>query len=293
MRPRDLALLLLLGAMWGTAFVFITLGLRSFSPVFLAAIRFDIVAVILAGAALTRARGPRLPRTGAQWAAVGIAAVLNVGAYHAFLFWGQQFTTPGVAAVVVGLNPVLTTAFSRALLPTERLGRGGLLGLVLGVAGVTVLASLKPGPLLDARGIGELAIVAAIASWALGSVLVKRSRHGLDVYAFIAWHSAVGAVLLHGASALFEGDGALAVFDREGVVALLYLAVVASGAGFILYFTLLERVGPIRLNLVSHIAAVFATLAGWAYLHDPVEPRAVGAFVLIAAGFALVARPHR
>jgi drug/metabolite transporter (DMT)-like permease len=59
----------------------------------------------------------------------------------------------------------------------------------------------------------------------------------------------------------------------------------------VIYFTLLERLGPIRSNLVSHVAPVFAFAAGVLVLGSPFEWRAVLAFLLIASGFTLVARP--
>lgn len=290
----NLLLLLLLGALWGTAFMFISLGVdpgRAFRevPVLFAAYRFDIAGLALLGVALWRKADLR-PRSRAQWTAIGIAAVLNVGAYHAFLFWGQRFTTEVVASVIVGLNPVITTAISRALLTDERVGWGGVLGLGLGLSGIVALAALKGGSLLDARGVGELACVAAIASWSLGSILVRRTKHGMDVFSFTAWQMLAGAALLHVTSLVME-RGAQPAWDAPGVVALLYLALVSSAVGFLLYFTLLERVGPIRTNLVSHVAPIFAALAGWVVLATPIEPRAFLAFALIVAGFGLVARP--
>lgn len=287
--PRSLSLLLTLGLLWGTAFMFISVGLRSFSPILFAALRFSITALAVLALAATR-RGRLIPVGGGQWRTVLVASAFNVAGYHALLFWGQQYTTAGIAGVIVGLNPVITTALSRALLPDDRVGPMGVLGLALGVSGVAALAGLKPGALLDARGIGELAIVAAIASWSLGSVLAKRAAHGMEPAVFVSWQSVLGALLLYGSAWALEGGGK-AVFDQEGLVSLLYLAVVASGLGFLLYFTLIERVGPIRVNLVSHVAAVFATLSGWLILGDPLELRAVLAFALIAGGFALVARP--
>jgi drug/metabolite transporter (DMT)-like permease len=289
-RPANLALLAALGAVWGTAFMFISLGLRSFSPLLLAALRFDVSGLTLLAIALALRRGQLAPRGRRQWAAVGIAGLCNVAAYHGFLFWGQQFTTASVAAVIVGLNPVLTTVFSRALLEDERVGTRGLAGLGLGFGGIVLLATLKPGALLDARGLGELAVIAAIASWALGSVLVKRQRHGMDVFAFIAWHSFAGAAVLHGLAWGLEGGGR-AAWDAGGLASLLYLAVLSSGLGFIAYFTLLERVGPIRTNVVSYLAPVGATLAAFAVLGQPFEPRAGLAYAVIALGFWLIARP--
>jgi drug/metabolite transporter (DMT)-like permease len=201
----------------------------------------------------------------------------------------------------VGLNPILTTVASRAFLTDERVGAAGLLGLALGFLGILILASTKPGASLsffgsgdlldlDAARVAMLLALGAIASWSLGSTLVRRTRHGMDVYAFTSWQTLLGAALLHVGAVLFEGGGR-ASWSAEGVVSLLYLAVVSSSIGFVIYFTLLERVGPIRANLVSHVAPVFAALAGFLVLGIALEPRAFLAFLLIAGGFGLVARP--
>lgn len=300
--------------------MFITLGLPSFSPILFAAFRFDIagaaillVAVALAFRRPAPAAGGRFaflaPRGRAQWTAILVAAVLNVGLYHALLFYGQGMRledgtpalSPAVAAVIVGLNPILTTLAARGLLSDERVGLGGLLGLLLGFAGIVTLASTKPGASLDVLGgadlfaldagrVAMLFALGAIASWSLGSTLVRRARHGMDVYGFTAWQMLVGAALLHLGSLVFEGGG-FAVWDANGVVSLLYLAIVSSSVGFVIYFTLLERVGPIRTNLVSHVAPLFAALASYLWLGLGLEARAFLAFVLIAAGFGLVARP--
>src|SRR5213594_538343 len=153
----DLSLLLFLGVLWGTAFVFITVGLESFSPILLVALRFDITALVMFGIAAIRRKGSLLPRGRVQWTAIAIAAVFNITGYHALLFWAQQHTAAGLAAMIVALNP------------------GGL----------------------NLAGISELMIAGAIVSWSLGSVLVKRTRHGMDTFVFIAWQSLAGAGILH------------------------------------------------------------------------------------------------
>jgi drug/metabolite transporter (DMT)-like permease len=286
----DIATLLFLGVLWGTAFVFITVGLKSFSPVLLVALRFDITGLLMLGIAGVRHRGSLRPRGRAQWTAIGIAAVLNVTGYHALLFIGQEHTAAGLAAIIVAMNPVLTTVFSRGLLKDERVGITGAIGLALGLAGIVLIVALSPGG-IAVSGVPELLIAGAIVSWSLGSVLVKRTHHGMDVFAFVAWQSLAGAGILHALSLLIEGGGR-AVFDFWGVVSLLYLAVASSALGFAIYFTLLGRIGPIRLNFVSPIAAAVAAVGGLLALGEPVELRAIGAFVLIAAGLVFVTRPE-
>src|SRR2546428_14108295 len=83
------------------------------------------------------------------------------------------------------------------------------------------------------------------------------------------------------------------LLDFWGVVALLILPVASSALGFAIYFTLLGRIGPIRLNFVSPIAAAVAAVGGLLALGEPVELRAIGAFVLIAAGPRFLSGPGR
>ena len=289
-RAVDLALLVFLGILWGTAFLFITTGLHSFSPLLLVALRFDISGSVLLAIAIVRRKGPLLPRGRRQWTAVAFAAVFNVTGYHALLFSAQGNTDAGIAAIIVGMNPVLTTVFSRALLKDERVGAGGLAALGLGMAGIVLLATLKGGDLFDVKGVSELLIVGAIASWSFGSVLVRRTGHGMDLFAFIAWQSLAGAGILHVSSLALEGGGH-ATFDANGWASLVYLAIVSSALGFAIYFTLLSRIGPIRLNFVSQVAAAVAAVGGVLVFHENPGVRGVAAFALIAVGLVLVTRP--
>jgi hypothetical protein len=65
---------------------------------------------------------------------------------------------------------------------------------------------------------------------------------------------------------------------------------VASAIGFLVYFDLLERLGPIEINLVSYVAPVFAALTGWAFLGELPTVYTVVGFVVIFAGFLLLKR---
>lgn len=283
-------MLIVLGVTWGVSFMAISAGLRDVDPIFFAAVRYDIAAVLMLLVALATAPKGLLPGNKSQWTAIVVAGVLNVTGYHAFLYYGQQFTSAGIAAVIIGLNPIMAMVIARALLPGERVGAWGLLGLLSGLLGLVLLVGLRPGELFDAQGWGELIVFGAVLSWTGGAVLVKRTAHGMPVIPFTAMQMAVGAVLLHGVSLVLEGPSPRADWNLASVTSLLYLSVLASGFGFLIYFTLLERIGPIRSTLVSYIAPVAAAVSGFLVLHQPIELRSVVAFVLIVAGFRFVIR---
>lgn len=293
---RDILLVVLLGVLWGVSFMAIKAGLAHFDPIHFAALRYDLAGLIMVLVAVFVAGGFRdgmaslWPSSRNRWNAVLVSAALNVAGYHAFLFWGEQFTSSAIAAVIVGLNPIMATVVARMVLPGERVDAKGLVGLVLGIVGIVVLVGLKPGTLLDARGIGELAVVGCVVSWGVGAVWVKRLGHGMPVIPFTATQMLLGAAILHLLSLALEGPTPRQAFTADALVGLLYLSVIASALGFFIYFTLLERIGPIRSSLVSYIAPIAAAVSGWLVLGESLEARGVVAFLLIVSGFRLVIR---
>jgi drug/metabolite transporter (DMT)-like permease len=288
-RYRNLLLFLVLAAVWGTAFMAIKAGLEFFPPVLFAAVRYDLAGVLMLAWAWC-ATDHWLPRGRGEWWVVAVGAVLMIASYHAFLFVGEQYTTSAAAAVVVSLSPVLTTGFARALLPTERLTPAGLVGLLLGLVGVVVLAQPVPSNLLGGNAIGELLVLAAAATFALGSVLARRSDAGLPIETMEAWSMVGGALVMHAVSAALGERWAAVTWNAESIGALAYLAVAASALGFLVYFDLLDRLGPVEINLVSYVAPVFAALAGWLVLGEPTTPATAAGFLIIFAGFSLVKR---
>ena len=289
-RYRNVALFLTLAACWGSAFVAISAGLEHFPPVLFAALRYDVAGVFMLAYAVYAVDDP-FPRDTSQWTTVAVGATLLIGAYHAFLFVGQQHTTAAAAAVVVSLSPVLTTGFARALVPSEALSPVGVLGVLVGLVGVGVIARPDPANLLVADVVGKLLVFFAAASFAFGSVLTRRIDAGMPIETMEAWSMLGGALLMHLLSvALGEPIDVSTWTHPEALGALAYLALVASALGFLLYFELLERLGAVEINMVSYVAPVFAAVFGWLYLGQAVDAATVAGFTLIAIGFLFVKR---
>jgi probable blue pigment (indigoidine) exporter len=289
-RYRTAASFLLLAAVWGTAFMAIKAGLAYFPPVLFAALRYDVAAVCMLAYAVYATDYP-VPRTRGEWGLVAIGGSLLIAGYHALLFVGQQGVTSATGAVVVSLSPLLTTAFARIWLPDERLTTVGLLGMVLGLVGVAVLSRPDPGDLLSANVVAVGLILGAAATFALGSVLLRRSESTLPIETLEGWSMALGALLMHALSAGMGSESVAAIeWTPEAVGALVYLSIVSSAFGFLLYFDLLERLGPVEINLVSYVAPVFAALSGWLLLAESITPTTVVGFLVIFTGFCLIKR---
>lgn len=290
-RYRNAGLFVALAAMWGSAFVGIKAGLSFFPPVLFAALRWDIAAVLLLAYA-SRSAGRVRPVGRAEWVDVAVSGALVIGGFQALLFLGEQHTTSAVAAVLVSTSPILVTAFSRLLLPEERLSALGAVGLAVGFVGVGLITRPDAVAVADHRPVGELLVLASAASFALGSVVVRavEADVSLPLERREALATAVAAVGLHAASlGLGEPIGAVE-WTPVGVGALCYLGVVPSAVGYLVYFDLLGRLGPIDVTLVSYANPVVAAALGWALLGERVHPLTVVGFVTVFVGFALLKR---
>jgi drug/metabolite transporter (DMT)-like permease len=294
-RYRNLLLFLGLAAVWGSAFVAIKAGLAlGFPPVLFAAVRYDVAGVLMLVYAAFATDRP-LPRGREEWATVAVGATFLIAGYHSLLFVGEGFpeVTSAAAAVVVSLSPVLTTAFARVLLPDERLTVVGLLGMLLGLVGVAVIDPPDPANLLGSAGL--LLVFGAALAFAFGSVLTRRIDADLPIETMEAWSMVGGALLMHGLSVgLGESPAAmLAAIEAapvDAIGSLAYLSLAASALGFLVYFDLLDRLGPVEINLVSYVAPVFAALVGFLLLSEVVDAFTVTGFVVIVVGFVLVKR---
>ena len=289
-RYRNVVAFVGLSVLWGSAFVAIKAGLDFFPPVLFAAIRYEVAGVLMLAYAAVVSPDP-VPRTRRDWATVAVGSVLLIGAYHAFLFVGEVHTTSAAAAVVVSLSPVLTSVFARAILPDSRLGVPEVGGLLLGLLGVAILAGPAPGGLAEADIFGTTLVFLAALAFALGSVLTRWLDADLSVETMEAWSMVGGAVLLHAVAvgALGESLGAVD-WTPTALLALGYLSVGASAVGFLLYFDLLERLGPVEINLVSYVAPIVAAVVGALALEEQLDATTGLGFLAILAGFVLLKR---
>lgn len=298
---RYAGLFVLLAVLWGVSFPAIRVGLPYMPPVLFAAARYDVAGLCLLGYVAV-ARDVWLPASDGD-----VLAILAGGAFlvagNGLVFVGEQFTTSGVAAVVFSLVPIFTSAFAWLLLVDRGYAPVQIAGVLVGLAGVWIVADPEPSNLLAAVSVvtGEAAtdvmasevygmwlVLLAAALVALGSVLVDRAEPRLTTAPLTAWAMVAGGVILHGVS-LAAGERPAAVeVTAEAVAAVGYLGLFASALAYLVYFDLLDRFGPLEVNLVSYAVPVVAAVGGWLLLDEQVTPSVVGGFLVILAGFALV-----
>ena len=237
---------------------------------------------------LWRARGlPGLTRRdGARVVVAGLVIVLG---YHLSLNLGTQYTTAGVAALVVALAPGMTLVLA-IVVGLERFSARRLLGLAIALGGVAVVVALGTGEELSFQSAkGPLIVIGAPLSFALYNVILKPlfARH--DLLALTAATSLVGTV---GLVPLFRGStvDAATGLSAEDAALVLYLGILATLLGYIFWNVGLRGLGPTRAVAYTYGISPLAVLIGAVVLDEPVTVwLAIGA-ALVVGGIALTQR---
>jgi O-acetylserine/cysteine efflux transporter len=282
MRATHVALAVVVAVLWGLAFVATRVGLDTFSPAQLVALRF----LIAATPALA------LPRPDLPWSALVPVGLTLFAGQFLFQFFGiAAGMPPGLASVIVQTQALFTIVIAAALgeRPTARQSAGSALALGgLGFIGYSIGGDV---PLA-----GFLLTLVSPVSFGLGNVLLRRLGAD-DMPALVAWLSLVPPVPALALSLVLDGPTALPAAilhaDGRGWVAALYLGFIATSLTYAIWAALLRRypaatVTPFAL-LVPFVAAGAAALV----FGERFGPLRLAGMALVLAGLTVIVVPGR
>ncbi len=254
--------MLLLGALWGASFLFIRVAVPALGPFALMELRVAIAAAALAlGAAVVG----RVPELRARWKEFLFIGTLNAAVPFSLIAASEIHLTASLAAIL-NSTTVLFTAVVAAVWADEALTGRKVVGVVLGIFGVVALVGWDPIALSGAVLLSVGAMLAASLSYGLGAVYIKRTFKGLPPVAM-----AIGQ--LTGATTVLLPLAVVSLPDARPTAAVtlsvLGLTLLSTAVAYLLYFRLIENVGPTSTVTVTLLVPVFGLLFGVVFLREP------------------------
>jgi len=294
MRRRDLAELLLLGALWGASFLFMRLGAVEFGPVALVFVRVAGAAALLLPMLALQGQGPQLR---AHWRPIALVGVVNSALPFLCFAVAAYVLSAGLMGVFNATAPIWTALIAWWWLG-DRPAAGRALGLAIGLAGAIGLAWSRADVKAQAAGITPLiGIAACVAATVLYGVAANYSRKrlvGVPPMA-IAAGSQLSAALVLALPAWWTWPAqAPSGAAWAGAAA---LALLCTGLAYILYFRLIAHTGATNAMTVTFLIPAFAMAWGWIVLGEqPGLDMLAGAAVILfgtAMTIGLVRLPAR
>ncbi|UCG39496.1 MAG: DMT family transporter, partial [bacterium] len=277
-------LLLLLGLIWGASFLFIKVAVATIPPFTIVLARTGIAALCLW--LVIRVRDGRFPSPGPLWRSFFVMGLFNGAIPYTLINWGEQHIEAGLAAIFNGLMPLFTILFAHFTTRDERFSARKGLGVALGLAGVAVLMGPSVLQGLGAHFLGQLAVTAASASYAVAAIYGKRLA-GDRPLVLAAGQMTGGALLIGPLSLSFDRPWTLSP-TMPALLSVLCLGLLGTAFAYVLYYRLLARIGATRISLVTYIIPLSGVFWGWAVLGERLAPSAFAGLVMILASVAAV-----
>ena len=280
MNRASLARLVVLAALWGGSFLFMRIGAPVLGPVLLIEARVGLAAVFLAAVAVVLRKRLEARR---HWRHFLLLGFLN-SALPFLLFAYAAKTLPASLLAILNATAPLWGEAIGAAWARRPLARQVVLGLALGVAGVATLVGFDAATLREGA---PLAVAAALAGSFSYGVASNYSRHGPRVESFANAHGSMWAATLLLAPLLpfFPSEASP---DAGVLASVIALGVACSGVAYLLYFRLVDDVGPTSALTVTFLVPVFGVLWGSLVLGEPVGWHTVAGSLVVIAGTALV-----
>jgi drug/metabolite transporter (DMT)-like permease len=274
---RDYSLFGLLCVIWGIPYLFIKFALTDFSPASVVFLRTSIAALLMVPIAIARGE-IRLALKSYRW--VLVFALVEMAGPWLLLNDAETRVSSGLGALMIATTPLMGTLIGAFLGDRSAWHSTRLIGLGIGFAGVTALVWLDiSGGTADLRSILQLIVVSF--GYAAAPAMAARKLSHVSTFGVIALSVAIVAVIY-----LIPGIYTWPSHtpSMKAIGSVFVLGVICTALAFLVFFTLLDRMGAVRITLVTYINPAVAVALGIIFLNEPITIGTAIGFPLVLIG---------
>ena len=280
------AAFVLLGLIWGSNFIYMKWAVALISPIQIAFLRvlFGFLPLALAAwhqGVINRSQVRHLPH-------FFVMGAVATAFYYVAIVKGTALLPSGTAGVLGGSIAIFTAIFSLLLLRTEKVNGLMAVGVVLGFAGIVLIARPWEGAANPIDLAGVFWMLAGAIILGLSYVYVRRflSPFNLPPLALVTWQMGL-ALLILTLLTDFTGIGHILRDWQAAAGVVIGLGILGTGIAFLIYYFLLQELGAVAASGSTYITPAVALLIGW-MAGEKVGVLEVTAIALILASIAML-----
>ncbi|MGB3440275.1 MAG: DMT family transporter [Actinophytocola sp.] len=272
----------LLALFWGSSFLWIKIGLASFTPIQMTFVRLVLGAAVLV--VLCYAGRRRLPRDRRLWGHLTVAALIGNAIPFTLFAVGERTVDSGVAGVLNATTPLWVLLIGIVLRSERDLSATKLGGLVLGFLGTLLIFSPWEA---EIAGWGAFVILVAAICYAISFAYIGRFVSGRGVAPIALSASQILAATGLMALAMPVGGFGAIHLRWDAAIAIAILGIFGTGFAFALNYRLITDEGPTNAATVAYLLPVVSVLLGALFLGEDLTPHVIAGMVVVLGGVAL------
>ncbi len=277
----DYIYLVLLSAIWGSAFVAIEYSLEGFSPFVIGFGRILLSAIFLT--IFVYINKHHFPRDKKTWMMLFLIGATNNAIPFFLIPWGQQYISASTASVMLAVGPFLALILAHFITHDERFSIYKLISVIFGFVGVFILFGEDFFSGNENSFYGKIALFFAVCGYISSGFLIRKISHlptlvtssGMFITASLMMAPFLFILPLNGAS----ND----IFSLP-FLAIVYLAIVPTASASLLRIKLVQKVGVQFMSQVAYLIPIFAIFWSWLFFDEIPQPVLLTALSFIFVG---------
>jgi drug/metabolite transporter (DMT)-like permease len=284
---KNLLALLYVALSWGSAFALIKYAEETISPLTVQAGRCTIGFIALLILAIVLKRD--IKGHAKYWFAWLVFAVLGIAYLWIVIAIGEEYISSGLTSVLVTVTPLVTFVITVFILRTERFNIVGVIGLIVGVLGLVLVVGIKNVMGGSSTLIGALLIGSGFAVFAVNGIIAPRLASGTDPIVATTYYTGIGTVIIWVAAFIFESplNTHLTVLNSVDEV---FMGIISFASGFVVYYWLLNRVGPFFSSMTFYLIPIVGMVSGFIMFKEKITLTQVVGILIVFVGVYLINR---
>ena len=286
MNIRALLLGLIFVIIWSSAFTSARIIVLYSSPLAALSIRFFISGLI--GVFIALALGQSFKLTKSQWRATFVFGLCQNALYLGLNFVAMQSIEASLAAIIASTMPLMV-AFAGWLFVSERLSSSGVLGLVLGFSGVTIIMWARLNHGVDIFGL-VLCVIGALAL-TVATLTLKDASSGGNIMMIVGLQMLDGSAVLAVFCLLFENIHFS--LNSSFVLAFAYTTIFPGLVATVVWFKLVNHIGAVKAATYHFLNPFFGVVIAWLLLRETISYMDAVGVIVITVGIYMVQTSKR
>ena len=274
---------------WGSTYLFNKIAVAEIPPFFLAFIRFSLSGILI----MTIAKLMKLPLkiTQKQFINSTISGLLFLIFGNGVFVWALKYVDSSFGALMASTQP-LFVLFLLRLIDGKKLQKKSIIGVILGLVGMTLLITQKEIATSNNSLLGIFMMLTAILSWSYGSVFVSKADLPKNFFVSTGYQMLIASILLIIASFSFGETHSLPLeWSTKVQGTVVFLILFGSIIAFTAFNYLLKVVSPEKVATSAYINPVIAMVLGWYVLDENLSIQSiVASFILLLGVYFINAR---
>ena len=267
-------LITILGAVWGSAFMFIKIATPELGPIALVNIRLAVAGLIFIPFLLQQ---KYLKHFRSNLKNILVLSVINTALPFSLFAYASLESSSNMLSILNGTTAIMAVVISTIWLKI-RLNFFQIMGVFIGLFGIVVLAN--PDNVYISMKATIFCLSAAFC-YALSANYIQKFAYKTNTIVLIGWSLVIATVLLLPIT-FFNLPSQLP--SNNVIFSILWLGVISTGVAFLGYVRLIEKVGAVKTATVAYFIPVFGVIWGYVFLGEPITLQILIGMILILIG---------